>query len=240
VSPIVAFEVVLVVALATAVLLAAIWVLRRAGALLPPRRRARYRRALPILEIAFGATAILVTATVLLDARPTTLTGVVVAVTALLLGAGWFAIRDLIAGAVLRAEDAYEPGQWIRVDATDGRIRDVGLRTLEIEREDGTRVRIPYTRIAAMPLIRAGRAEDPSGHTFTIELPVELGPIRMLPVIRAAARNCFFVSATREPQVHVTSGPAGHRYDVTVFTLDRTFVPEVEAAVRKRVDRERS
>lgn len=52
----------------------------------------------------------------------------------------------------------------------------------------------------------------------------------------ALRRNCFFVSATREPHVHVTSGPVGHRYEVTVFTMDRTFVPEIEAAVRPRLE----
>jgi small-conductance mechanosensitive channel len=231
-------EIGLVLGVVGLALVAAIWVVRHAGALLPARRQARYRQMTPLLEVGIAAIAILAAAALLLDARPTALTAVFVALLALLLGAGWFAIRDLVTGAVLRAEEVYEPGQWIRVDAVEGRIRTMGTRTLEIEREDGTRVRIPYTRIAGAQLIRAGRTEDPSGHTFAVELPPHMGPVRILPVIRAAALNCFFVSATREPQIHVTSGPAGHRYDVTVFTLDRAFLPEVEAAVRRRIDQE--
>ena len=232
-------EIAIVLAVAAATLIAIVWVLRRVGALLPLRRRSAYHRLVPLLEVGLAAIAILAAAVVLLGARANALTAVSVVLLALLLGAAWFAIRDLVTGAVLRAEEVYEAGQWIRVDDVDGRIRSVGARTLEIEREDGTRIRIPYTSIARARLVRAPRTEDPTGHTFSVELPPRLGPVRMLPVIRAAARNCFFVSATRDPQIHVTSGPAGHRYDVTVFTLDRTFLPEVEAAVRRRIERER-
>lgn len=230
-------ETALAVVIGLAGLATAIWALRRVATLLPMgrRRRARFVRFIPLLEVALAVAAILAIAAFILAAQPTALTLVVVALGAVLLGASWFAVRDAVTGAVLRAEDAYQVGQWLRVDAVDGRVRNVGARTLELERDDGTRVRIPYTRLAAALLIRAGGTEDPSGHTFTIELPPALAPVRILPVIRSAARNCFFVSATRDPEVHVTSGADGHRYDVTVFTLDRTFLPEIESAVRQRI-----
>jgi small-conductance mechanosensitive channel len=220
------------------VVLATVWMLRRASTLLAGRRRAGYRRVLPLVEVILVAGALIVVAG-LLGAQPGEFAAVVVAVVALLVGTSWFALRDVVAGAVLRTEDAFETGQWIRAEGVEGRIREVGVRTLEVEREDGTRVRLPYSRVASSPLVRAGRAEDPAGHTFSITLPLELGPARMTPVIRAAARNSFYVSATRPPQVHATSGPDGHRYDVTVFTLDRAFLPEVEGTVRRRVDAER-
>jgi small-conductance mechanosensitive channel len=238
-NPAVVLEIAFVVSVVGLTLLVAMWALRRAGALLPPRHRSRYCRFTPLLGVGLASAAILTVAALLLDASPTAVTAASVALLALLLGATWFAMRDLVTGAVLRAEEAFEPGHWIRVHDVDGRIREVGVRTLEIEREDGTRVRIPYTALAAAHVIRAARTEDPTGHTFTVELPPELAPVRILPVIRSAARNCFFVSATRDPQVHVTSGATGHRYDVTVFTLDRTFLPEVEAAVRRRIEQER-
>jgi small-conductance mechanosensitive channel len=233
-------ETILAVVIGLVVLAAAIWSLRKVAALLPMgrRRRARFARLLPLLEVALALAAILAIAAFTLAAQPTALTVVVVALAAVLLGASWFAVRDAVTGAVLRVEDAYQVGQWLRVDAVDGRVRNVGARTLELEREDGTRVRIPYTRLAAALLIRAGGTEDPSGHTFTVELPPALAPVHILPVIRSAARNCFFVSATRDPEVHVISSADGHRYDVTVFTLDRTFLPEIESAVRERIAEE--
>jgi small-conductance mechanosensitive channel len=239
-SPAQILETVLALAVGLLVLAAAVWALRYLATLLPMgrRRRARFGRLVPLLEVVLAVAAILAIAAFILAARPTALGGVVVGLVAVLLGASWFAVRDVVTGAVLRAEDAYEPGQWLRVDHVDGRVRTVGARTLELEREDGTRVRIPYTRLAGALLVRAGGTEDPSGHTFTVELPPEMAPVHILPIIRSAARNCFFVSATRDPQIHVTSGPDGHRYDVTVFTLDRTFLPEVESAVRRRIAEE--
>jgi potassium-dependent mechanosensitive channel len=239
-SPATIVETILAIVIGLVVLAAAIWSLRKVAALLPMgrRRRARLVRLLPLLEVALAVATILAIAAFILAAQPTALTAVVVALAAVLLGASWFAVRDSVTGAVLRAEDAYQVGQWLRVDAVDGRVRTVGARTIELEREDGTRVRIPYTRLAAALLIRAGGTEDPSGHTFTVDLPPALAPVRILPVIRSAARNCFFVSATRDPEVHVSSSADGHRYDVTVFTLDRTFLPEIESAVRERIAEE--
>lgn len=230
-------EAVAAIAVASAILVAAVWTLRRAGAFLPRRhRRARFARIVPLLEVGLVAVAIMAVGAVLLDTRPDAFTLLLAALAAVLVGASWFAVRDVIAGAVLRAEDPYEPGQWVRVDDVEGRIRSVGVRTIELDRDDGATVRIPYARITSAFLVRAGRSEESGSHTFALELPPELPPIRALPIIRAAARNCFFVSATREPYVHVTSGPVGHRYEVTVFTMDRTFVPEIEAAVRRRLE----
>jgi small-conductance mechanosensitive channel len=238
-SVLAALEFLVAVAGVAAVVLAGIWALRRGSSLMGGRRRTKYQRALPLVEVILVAGAVVVVAG-LIGVGPATFTAVFVVVLALLVGAGWFALRDAVAGAVLRTEDAFEAGQWIRAGDVEGRVREVGIRAIDVEREDGTRVRIPYSSMARAPLVRAGRAEDPTGHTFSVALPRELGPVRMIPVIRAAARNCFYVSATRPPQIHVTSGADGHRYDVTVFTLDRTFLPEVEAAVRRRIEAELS
>lgn len=234
-TPRAVLEMVLIIAVVGVALAAALWAVRRAGAFLPLRRsrRLRFGRLVPLLEVGLAAAAVVAVAALILEARPAAFAVVAGAVAALLVAAAWFAVRDVVAGALLRAEDAYEPGQWIRVGDVEGRIRNVGTRTVDIEREDGARVRIPYTRLAGAPLIRAGRTEDASSHTFTVELPADRPPVRVLPAIRAAARNCFFVSATREPHIHVTTGAEAHRYEVTVFTLDRIFVPDIEAAVRR-------
>ena len=229
-------EILLLLAVIGAGLGAAVWLVRHLGPLLPgSRRRARFERLVPLLQLGLAAAAIVALTASLLGGRPTTLTLALAALAGVAVASTWFALRDIVAGAVLRAEDAFETGQWIRVEDVEGRVRQVGVRTLELERDDGTSVRIPYARITTSRLVRAGRAEDASSHTFTLELPADRAPVRVLPIIRAAARNCFFVSATRAPHVQVLSGGDVNRYVVTVFTLDRVFVPEIEAAVRRRL-----
>lgn len=40
----------------------------------------------------------------------------------------------------------------------------------------------------------------------------------------------------RTGHIHVTTGSDAHRYEVTVFTLDRIFVPDIEAAVLRSLE----
>ena len=55
----------------------------------------------------------------------------------------WFALKDWIAGVVLRIQDVYETDQYIQLGDIRGRIARMGYLSLEIEQENGDRAKIP-------------------------------------------------------------------------------------------------
>jgi small-conductance mechanosensitive channel len=220
---------------------AAIWLLRRAAALLPAdrSRRRSLRRALPLAEVAIVLAALAWIAVLAAGAQPGLATGALLGVIAVALAAAWFAIRDLVAGAVLRAENLFETGEWVRSGALEGRVERVGTRSLDIEAEDGSRVRIPWSVLAAAPLARAVRADAVHSHRFTVQLDGDVPPLAAAERIRRAALESHYASATREPHVRhrtdVQEHDAGPVFEVTVYSPERRFFPEIEREVRERL-----
>jgi small-conductance mechanosensitive channel len=235
----------LLLILATFVVALLLWLLRRAAALIPLRRSRQgwlLRRALPVAEVVIVVAAIIWVAVLLLGDQPVLATGAFLAVAGIVIAAGWFAVRDVIAGSVLRAEDLYEPGQWIRAGDLEGRIERVGARSIEIEGEDGIRVRIPYALLATQPVARSARAESAQAHTFTIRIDDDTAPLEAASRIRRAALESFYATPTREPHVRQRGGGRGEGslFEVTVYSTDRRFFSEIERDVRRRMARLRA
>src|SRR5690606_6487527 len=105
--------------------------------LLPPgaRRQTTARRWLPAMQLALAFAIIVAIAAVAFDARVSLVTAAAVLI--LLATAAWFAIRDVIAGIVIRADHGLEEEQIIRVEDATGTVLRVGARSVEIETMDG-------------------------------------------------------------------------------------------------------
>lgn len=223
------------VLLAASVVAALSWILRRGIALLPLRRQATLERARPALEVLLAVLALAWIASVVFAVQPRALLAGLAALLAILVAAGWFAVRDVISGAVLRAENVYEVGQWLRVAGMEGRIRQIGVRSIEIESDDGSRTRLPYSQLVRAPLARSGRGEGTKAHTFTVTVPPSMPAAGVVAELRAATLSSFFASATRDPQIRHLPDSDGRTFELTVYAPDATFLPEVEAAVRRRL-----
>jgi hypothetical protein len=117
-------------------------------------------------------------------------------------------VRDVVSGAILRAEEAFETG-------------------------DGRRVRVPWRAVAAGPVERTGRAEPVAARTLTVELGARGSAADDRARLRAAALASFCASPVREPVVRRLNERDGRRaFEVTVYATDAVFLPEIERAVR--------
>lgn len=66
----------------------------------------------------------------------------------------WYLLRDFISGFVLRVENAFEPGQVIKTPFTQGTIKKIGYRSVEIITSSGEYQKIPYTLLMNSSIIR--------------------------------------------------------------------------------------
>jgi small-conductance mechanosensitive channel len=229
---------VLALLIAATVVIAGIVLLRWLPALVRPGRALRQHLAhlTPLLEamLVFGALAWLVLR--FTDGRNDVRLGALVLLLAVAVGAAWFAVRDLVAGVILRTEDRFEPDQSLRVGDVSGRIQRVGYRSLDVETEAGERVRVPWHRVAGSTTARTGITDGAPAHTFHVPVPRSLSRNAATARIRTAALNSFHASPRREPRVRLHHEEGDARvYEVTVFALQPEFLPEVESAVREAV-----
>ena len=83
---------------------------------------------------------------------------------------GWYLFRDFFSGIILKSENAFEPGQKIQTDVASGIIRKLGSRSMEIETKEGELVKIPYTLLSSVKLIKPADYEKGVGYVIRLNI----------------------------------------------------------------------
>lgn len=203
---------------------------------LRPAYRERVDRMLPTLEVVVGASFLLWAVWFLFPKGSDAVLWTGVGIVVVLVAAGWFVFRDVMAGVVLRSERAYATGQWIQAGTVEGFISKLGYRTMAIETDDGLRIKVPYSKLGQMSLTTADRTQTSRAHTFEIELPAEMNVAELTTRIRAATLTSFWSSPHREPYVHYLERRGDHhRFEVVAFSLDESYATDLEQSVRRQL-----
>lgn len=199
--------------------------------------RDRFMKWLPALQIlAWIAYGVWFVGQFVTDRVTSNLIGVGLVVGTFVL-ASWFAVRDLISGAILRAEDTYEPGEWLRVGDKSGRIRHVGARSIELELEDGRRLRIPYSMLAESTIAKSEPEGSATAHSFNLDVPRTSSVAEVKASVERAALRSMWSSTVRVPRVETgTMTDDSVRLNITVYALHPDYDLEVENAVRSALE----
>lgn len=217
---------------------AAAVLLRRLEPYLPSRRARRVLRrwvSPPLELLAAGAFAGWLISR-LLDGQ-SAWTGL--AYTLLVLAVAWTAragLEDFVAGVILRMEGNVERDRRLEVNGVSGRIGALGFRSVAVETDDGTIVRVPWRMTAREPVRLGAAVTAVRSHSFTIDVPRTRPIERILEDIPAAALISPWASTTRLPEVRLRGETAtDHVLEITVHALDARFAPQIEADIRNRL-----
>lgn len=149
---------------------------------------------------------------------------------------GWFALRDFSAGIILKAEDAFEPGQYIRLKDREGQIIYAGHRSLTIETHLGEKVKIPYNRIAGQERSLGIPGEHNHSGILQLKFPKKRPANEMISHIRHIILNTPWASATHEPRIKLTSeDDAQYYFEVIVYSGSEEHLRKVEAHLRRHL-----
>jgi small-conductance mechanosensitive channel len=200
--------------------------------------RARLDRILPVAEMVVGLVFLLWAFSLFADEESGLTWWMAGAVALGLLVAGWFAIRDVVSGIVLRSENSFKPGQWIQTEQAEGFVMNLGYRTMEIETETGLQIKLPYSQLTRRVLATADRTKTAYAHTFFLELPDTSSVAELTSLMRVAALTAFWSSPQRDPYIHYVEQKEGaHRFEVTVFSMNEAYTTDLERSVRRQVKR---
>jgi small-conductance mechanosensitive channel len=219
-------------------LVATVILLRRLELYLPSRwsRRLVQRWVVPAFELLAAANAAgWIFARVIEGRSPSVAFGWA----ALFLALGWTArsaIEDFVAGSLLRMEGGVERGRRFGAAGVSGRIARMGYRSLEVEADDGSTIRLPWRNVAR-GAVRFGQGAAPvQAHSFTIAVPRTRPIERVLEEIPAAALGSPWASTTRLPEVRLQAeSDQSYVLEVTAHALDARFAPQIEADIRERL-----
>lgn len=148
------------------------------------------------------------------------------------------ALSDWVNGVTLRTEGTLRVGGRIAVGKGRGRIRRLGLRSAEVEAEDGRVLRLPYTGLAEVNIEISSEEVAARSHTFSIEADEADGAELKARLITGALLSSWS-SAQPLPTVRMLEPTDGRaRVEVTVYPVDPASGGKVEEAVRQSVQRE--
>lgn len=163
------------------------------------------------------------------------------AVVVVIIWASWFAVKDVIAGIILRSEDAYEINQLIELNDLKGKVRKLGYRSLGIESENGDYVKIPYSRIAGQLRILSDPHQTIHSHRFTITIPKTCSPDEATQQLRLLALNAPWFSPKKEPQVKtIGEDEKNYRFEVVVYSPGATYFSKIENYFRTHIFAEKT
>jgi small-conductance mechanosensitive channel len=86
----------------------------------------------------------------------------------------WYFIRDFIAGIILKTEFPFEINQRIFTNGNDGSIKKLGYRSLELEKDNGDIVKIPYSQIASASIHLQNMEDSLRGHETLIRASAKI------------------------------------------------------------------
>lgn len=195
----------------------------------------RVNRVFPFIEAFFWALFLIWASQQLFAGKPlytVMLTGAILLVA---VWASWFAIRDVVAGIIMKVEDAYEVNQWIKMKQVEGRIKKLGYRSLYVEAEGGQTIRIPYGEIAGEQRILSDPRETSRSHSFSLDMPKTLSIEETAGHLRRRLLNSPWSSLKRDPRVRYL-GESGdfYHFEVVAYTLGEDFSRKVEDYVKKQ------
>ncbi len=211
-----------------------LWALRWALNVIPmnKERRALLERASPIIGALVALSYLLFAARSVFRGQPAALPFVLALVVAGFSAAAWPTIRDFLAGVALKAGRVCHAGDHVRIGDVEGKILSLGYRVLVLETTSGDQAILPYSRVAKEAVVRTRSLGGVTPHKFRVgRLPAGSFAEARAQVIEAALL-CHWCAFAREPEV-APVGDGGA--DVTVFALDPSHGPDIEAAVRSRL-----
>ncbi|MDD2196722.1 MAG: mechanosensitive ion channel [Bacteroidales bacterium] len=131
-------------------------------------------RGFPIFELAvWGAFVLWVVNQALGSSEYATLATASVLIIFLLI-ISWFFLRDFIAGIILKTEFPFEVNQRIAASNFDGSIKRLGYRSLELEKDNGDIVKIPYSLIASRSIHLQNMEDSLRGHETLVKASTKI------------------------------------------------------------------
>lgn len=198
-------------------------------AAVPARIRDGLQRIAPVLGLAV-LVAYIASGVAVLLAREPEFAAVVVSLIGILVLFGWAPLYDLISGVAFRFGRLCRVGDHVRVGDVEGRVLDIGMRSLVVQTPEGDEAVLPYGKISRETLRRTQSVSGAHVHAFAIERPdgVEFSTLKRQ-VVRSAMR-CHWASVVHEPKVERRERGV---IEVSIYALDADHAPVVEAAVRQ-------
>lgn len=145
-----------------------------------------------------------------------------------------FALQDtlsgLASGFLLLSDQPFEPGDWIRVEDTEGLVVDLNWRTARIRTRNGDLIVVPNSTLAKASIVNYSKPESLHRVVYTVQVAFVNPPTVAKNMLLDAARGTPGVLTEPPPNVRVvqTDDPL-MTYEVDLWVSDFSIEPQVKS-----------
>jgi len=149
----------------------------------------------------------------------------------------WFVFRDIFAGAIFRAQNELNKGDYIKIGNLSGQIKSVHLTCLEITSDNGQTIKIPNSRLSEELI--SGMTTPEGMEEFTIRLSVKNTQEKdeFEEKIKYEIANSPWCNYKNPPVIKFQKEDTNAGtliYDVLVYTLNKQHLRKVEKNLKVR------
>ena len=191
--------------------------------------RTVFLRIFPIYEMILWISYILWASNQLfneLDFYPL-LTGSIIVVFVALFG--WYMLRDFVSGFILKAENAFEPGQTIKTPIVSGTIKKLGYRSMEIVSYEGETVKVPFNLLSNKHLIKPAENGRWVGQVISLIISSKFQPDKTQDILRKRIIEMPWIITTSKIDIKLKRESAeNYLAEINVHTINPEMVLKTE------------
>ena len=193
----------------------------------------RIRNYYPLFEVIIWFSFILWAINVLLKESYYLMIAILALSAIIFAGLAWFVIMDLFAGIVLRISDRFYPGQNLRIDQYNGRIKTVEMLSITVQQEDGAILKVPWRKIKGQIYIKGTADEMINRQRFLIEVNQKYPLETVYQKIKEAVLLSVGAVINKEPQIKlVGSTNQEWQLEITAYALNPQYFHTIELNVK--------
>ncbi|HAS39081.1 MAG TPA: hypothetical protein DCS93_01315 [Microscillaceae bacterium] len=140
-----------------------------------------------------------------------------------------FAIRDFIAGVILKLEGAFNIGERIKIRDVEGRVKELGYFGVKLENFQGEIITLPYSSVSGVKRILSKSSDKIKNHTFTLQLPKKYAVTETIEKAKSTILNTPWASITQKPHIKLLdeNGEA-YTFEVIVYSLHQRYFQKLQ------------
>ncbi len=150
----------------------------------------------------------------------------------LILLMGWYVLRDIISGAVLRSDNNLEPGLKIKTDNLSGTISSLGFISMEITSTEGERVNVPYSRITGQSITKRAAKGQGKSQSFKIHIPQHYGALNIEKRLKRKILELPWVIAEGDIRISMKTIEENYETEISFYTIKDEMLNQTEEIIR--------
>jgi len=149
----------------------------------------------------------------------------------------WLVVRDYLAGIILKTDGSVKLNDWIRVKNFQGKISNLGQRTMEVTTDSGETINIPYSTISGEISAKPNPAEKLINHSFTLKTSRNADVEEVIDLLRRGILNAPWSASTKSPEIKLVNEASDHyHFEINLYSTRMVYFQKIKDALVKSLN----